>query len=430
MIKIVFYLGLSVMSSIGALFDPLIGVFAALGFYLLNPPALLPDDFGFRFQLWATIALAVGWLIHRRKLPPRVGGESRVLILLWCYIAVACLSCLWALVSAEQAWDSVFEMVKTAVTVTILVRIIESEQQFAKVVLVCILGVWHAAFMHTFGTQMGYAPPSLARSIGVLPDPQAAVMVLFVPTILLLGVFGTRIERVISWMALPFVLNSIVSSYERTGFLALMVEMLLLVILLPRRIIFRLLPFAALGAALFILRLAPPDYWEKMSTIEHPTEEASANSRFVINEASVHMLWDHPFGVGYRNYPFVSARYLDPQFLDQGYRSAHNSYFTVACETGVEGFVLWAATFGGTLWLLFRTRRWDRSTDSLSRVQIHAMGLELGLYGWLIGGWTLAYHEVDPAYWFIGFAVVLTRLRAQELAGSEVQPPERVEAVS
>lgn len=45
------------------------------------------------------------------------------------------------------------------------------------------------------------------------------------------------------------------------------------------------------------------------------------------------------------------------------------------------------------------------------------MGIELGYYGWLMGGITMAEHEVDPAYWFVAFAVVLTRLHHQERLG-------------
>jgi hypothetical protein len=41
------------------------------------------------------------------------------------------------------------------------------------------------------------------------------------------------------------------------------------------------------------------------------------------------------------------------------------------------------------------------------------MGIELGYYGWLTGGMSMSEHEVDPAFWFVAFTVVLTRLHHQ-----------------
>ncbi len=120
-----------------------------------------------------------------------------------------------------------------------------------------------------------------------------------------------------------------------------------------------------------------------MSTIEAPTEEASANSRFVIASASLRMLADYPMGVGYRNYPDVSPRYLDTTFLTHGRRSAHNSFFSVACETGYLGFAVWISAFAGAIWLCRRIRK-AANFSRLTQVDIYAMGIEIGLYGWLV----------------------------------------------
>src|SRR5205823_12526244 len=57
-----------------------------------------------------------------------------------------------------------------------------------------------------------------------------------------------------------------------------------------------------------------------------------------------------------------------------------------------------------------------------ARIEVVAMGLEIGLYGWIIGGCFQADHEVDPAYWFAALAVMVTRLhRKQKELGAESQ---------
>src|SRR6202040_181759 len=108
-----------------------------------------------------------------------------------------------------------------------------------------------------------------------------------------------------------FVLDGLVETYERTAFVGLAVECVLLMLLLPKRLVLKVLPVLAIALALFVFRLTPVDYWDRMTTILTPTQEGSANSRFVINDTSRAMLADHPMGVGYRNYGYVSPQYLD-----------------------------------------------------------------------------------------------------------------------
>jgi O-antigen ligase len=146
----------------------------------------------------------------------------------------------------------------------------------------------------------------------------------------------------------------------------------------------------------------------------------------VINQASLRMLGDYPWGVGYRNYPYVAPRYLPSAMLTEGTRAAHNSYFSIACETGVIGFTVWVSAFIGAAWMLRRIRK-RADKNAPTAVEIYAMGAELGLYGWMIGGLFQAHHEVDPAYWFVALAVVLTRLHQQQKTAEDGDEAEYTE---
>ena len=66
--------------------------------------------------------------------------------------------------------------------------------------------------------------------------------------------------------------------------------------------------------------------------------------------------------------------------------------------------------------------------QNLTPVEIYAMGLELGIYGWMIAGLFHSMHEVDTVYWFVALAVVLTRLHARQIQDQE--PPEGDDRVS
>jgi O-antigen ligase len=428
MFRLAAYLGLLGVGLVAALISPLAGAIACLEAYLLNPVVLLGET-PFRFQLWTTFAFFVGYALHRPQGLPRAGRESIPVILLWIFVMIGGASSLWAVHSSSQALNQIYELFKTILMLTFFIRVVRNESDMSALVTACILGVWHAAILHTFGVRFGYVPNAFGKEYGVLPDTQTPVMILFTPLLIVLAVLGSKVQKIISWMALPFVLNSIVSSYMRTGFVSLAMEMGLLVLFLPKRITLRLLPAVAAGALLFIFRLAPADYWERMNTIKAPTEESSANSRFVIAQASLRMLRDYPFGVGYRNYPDVSPRYLQSDFLTGGRRSAHNSFFSVLCETGIIGFGVWISAF---LWAILTFRRIRKTSDSKypSPTATYAMAFEIGLYGWMAGGMFQADHEVDPAYWFVAFSVVLARLHYQDCWQKEEELEEEDGAIA
>jgi O-antigen ligase len=434
MLKAILYLSATAAGISATFITPFAGVLTCFAAYLMNPAVIKMSDGGFRYQFWTTLALLASFVLHRPGRSDESGSEVWAIRLMWAYVAFAALTASWAVVTAQVALDSVYEVLKTVLLVAIMVRIVQTERQLTMLVNVFIIGVCHAAILHIFGVRWNFVPSVFSKEYGVLPDSQTAVMVLFLPLIILTAIFGNRVQKILSCCTLPLALDSVVETYERTGFVAIALEVLLLLIYLPRRITLRILPVLVLGAALFALRLTPQNYWEKMATIQNPTEEASANGRFIINHASRRIFQDYPMGVGYRNYPYISPRYLPDEMLtwsgDQRLRSAHNSYFTVLCETGVIGFAIWIAMFAFTV-RMFRQLRKQKIEGVPPLAVVYGMAFEVGLYGWAIAGWTQSYHEVDPAYWFVGCAVVTTRIcRAYQPALETVHSIPAAEQIS
>jgi len=420
MLKAVLYIGLTVLASILTFINPLIGAIGCIEAYLFNPTAIAMNDGGFRYQLCINIAFLLSLVVHRPRGAERVGREGMVLKSLWAFLAIAAVGAVFASVDSGLAFENLYEVFKTVVFSTALLWVVRSERDLAWVIAAFVIGSFHASVLHVFGTRWGYAPASLGRELGVLSDPQTGVLVAFVPLLILLAIFGTRKERLMSWLAIPFVLDSIVVTYQRAGFVALAAEAGFLVFLLPRRITLRLLPGGVAILCLFLFRLTPENYWNWMNTIEVPEQEASAGTRLIIYKAATRMFLDHPLGVGYRNFPGMSPRYLAARYLDPKYgtRAAHNDYFAILCETGIFGFAAWMFAFLGAAWLLRRIRK-KADIRNLTRIEVYAMGLELGLYGWMVAGSFHDMQEVDPAYWFVALAVVLTRLHAEQSRENE-----------
>ena len=420
MLKAILYLSLTAFGILGTFVNPIIGAVACLEAYLMNPTVIPMPDGGFRYQFWTTIAFVLSCFIPRPRKLDRVGGETYALVAMWVFVAIAAASSLWAAVSPEIALDTSYEIFKTLLFATFLLKAVQTERHVRIVVLACMFGILHASVLHTLGTKYGYIPPSFGREIGVLPDLQTGVLIFFLPLMLLIAANGSKLEKIFCWLSLPVVLDSIVTSYMRAALVAMSAELALIFLLLKPKLTRRLIPAVAAGLILFFVRLTPESYWNWMSTIEHPKEEASANSRFVIDAISWRIFSDHPMGVGYRNYPEISPQYFPPDMLDpsNGKRSAHNSFFTVLVETGVLGFAAFMTAVGGTVILLRRIRKSCDPTNP-GRVAIYAMGLEIGMYGWFVLGLFHTEHDLDPAYWTVALAVILTRLHYQNRKAEE-----------
>jgi len=393
--------------------SPFAGAIAAIEGYLLNP-AVFDMPFGVHFQQWVTIAFIAGVLFHLRHQELPVGRERLLIVSFWLFLAYAALISLFAEVSTEIAFNKLYEVFKTVIVATFLVRAIRSTPQMRIFLLACVIGILHGSLLHILGERFGYIHPSNTLGVGVFPDNQRPVIVLFVPLLFVISAVGERkFDRILAFCTLPFALDSIVNTHERTGFVSLSVMVVLLLVLGGNKIRMRMAPVVAVALVLIVFRFTTTEYWSWVSTVAAPTQEASAMSRLEINRASMRMLIDHPLGIGYRNYAYFSHFYLDSKWLLDGARAAHNSFFSIACETGVPGFFFWGFAFVGAIYYLRKTRKGSPAGSPLAH---YALALEIGLYGWLVGGWAQNDHEVDPAYWFVALSIILIRLHRQEIA--------------
>src|SRR5579875_3651382 len=113
MVRLAFYLLLTVIGLGATLVSPFAGAVTSLSAYLLNPPVITQEALGIHYQQWATLAFILSYLIHRRRQLPPVRQEGRLLVLLWIFVAIGALSAAWAVISAQTALNAVNEMFKT-----------------------------------------------------------------------------------------------------------------------------------------------------------------------------------------------------------------------------------------------------------------------------------------------------------------------------
>jgi hypothetical protein len=430
MLKTLLYGSIASLGVIVALFSPLYGAVAVIESYMLHPTIYSPELKTVRLQLVTALAFLVGYVVHAPRGLPRVDDEAKLFRIMCLYTGLALASSVWAVRYPDIAFSFAFGLAKTVFVTLLLVNVAKSPRDVSTLLWAILIGVSHAAFMHTIGAKLGYLPEDLHRDEhGALPDFQGSIMVMFFPSFLLVGLFcKSWWKRSFCLLSLPLIADSIVNTYQRTFVVAAAVQGLYLLINAPGRAKVKIAAVMAAGAVTAAALFMPEDYWQRLQTIKTYKSEASAASRFTIADASMRMLKDYPFGVGFRNYQYVSRNYLpgdsltfDPK-TGERVRAAHNTWFAVACDTGILGIFLFCATFFGT-WRLLRKTRLISRADPYDELALITFGLETGLIGWAVAGLFQTLSEDDPVFWTVALAVLLYRARHMSLSGGATNVP-------
>jgi O-antigen ligase len=117
-------------------------------------------------------------------------------------------------------------------------------------------------------------------------------------------------------------------------------------------------------------------------------EEGSAEQRYEIWKVARSVIAANPVsGVGLGAYPAAHARAaLTGPFKEtaRGYRDTHSTYLNVLAETGIIGFVIFMASYAGTLIGIERLRRRVKAVRPRTAQLLYA--LEVGAIGFFIAG--------------------------------------------
>lgn len=390
------------------------------------------------FVLLLFVAIFFRWIVFGE----RVENWQRTLIMMSGYGLVGFFSIFYA-DDPIRAQDGVIDFIKDALIVVIVSILLRRASLFRWVVwTLLIAGIFMgtlSVFQYATGTfdneYGGFAQAPILHIVGESDDHRVSgpigdpnyysqIMVVMVP--LALERFWKEKKRSLrllaGWAAAVSIL-SIVFSFSRGGFLALVVVLGLIFIYRPPKIH---IIIATLIVAVMLLPFIPAEYTARIATI---TNILGNSGRSVQNEASfrgraseVIVAWmmfrDNPIlGVGYGNFPVHYQEYsrllgLDPRTEE---RAAHNLYLEVAAELGIFGliafgFILWKAL--GDLFSAVRTFTDARLDDYASM----AAAFTVGLIGYLSS--SMFIHNAYPRYlWLLlGIALALRQVARNELA--------------
>ena len=259
--------------------------------------------------------------------------------------------------------------------------------------------------------QITSGSPNDYRLVGPVGDPNfyAQVMVVLVPIALERLLHEKRITlRILAGWAVIVCFLTVVFTFSRGGFVALMVSLIIFFIMYPPR---PLELVVTVGIGIILLFFIPTSYLERITSLGNlvPNESGYINlrgDRAIQGRASENltgwlMVKENPLlGVGLSNFPSRYQEYTQRVGLapSASARSPHNLYLEVVAETGILGL----SVFMVMIWYAIRSIMFARKTFMGNKQFEYAnlvTGFAVGFAGYLVAA--LFVHAAFPRYFYL-----------------------------
>ena len=319
--------------SIGAFFNPFIGVLAYVCLALVSPTsmwhwAVTPHP----YSRIVGIAMLIGWALHgfgRWDLNKAWGGAIALLgFFMWSVFS--------ALSSFQQevAWDFVIAMSKIVIPVIVGLTLIDSVSKLKQLAWVIMLSQGLVAFEMNLSYYAGFNRMQMGGFGGLDNNSMAIAAVSGFGLALFLGMGATKWwQRLLSWTCAILMGHSVMFSFSRGGMLALIISFALSFLLIPKRNPKHWIAWLAI--LLIGFRLAGPEVVGRFSTTFSETSErdGSAQSRLDLWEDNWDVMKRYPIlGIGPDHWPLIAHEYGWPPL-----KEGHSLWLQTGAELGFPG---------------------------------------------------------------------------------------------
>jgi O-antigen ligase len=400
---------------------PIYGVLTYVGTFYLHPPSRWWGQGLLHDVRWAFIAAAVTLvaLAVGRQRPPAIKMTSHGVT--WGMLGFAAwilLQSFWA-IGPESHRLLIEYYVKFLLAVYLIYRSIDSEYHLRLFlwshVLGCFYFGWIAYTTYTGGRFEGFGGPGIGEA-----NAGALTMVTGVFVAASLFLAGRPRIKALLIGVIPFVVNGIVTTISRSGFLAMGIGGIVYNLFTPKRFSRRVRLLSVLAVVLFAM-LTNPIYWMRIQSIKHTGAQVegmdTGSGRLDIMAAQLRMFRDNPLGCGHFCTEILSPYYLPSEELNQesGSRASHNTFLGLLVDQGFIGgaaYLLMLAWVAGAIRRLAR-RYWG--TQDFQATLLPAIAAAFAAM--TIGDMFVPYVRYEVRFWFIAVLMAMLNLSASIATG-------------
>ena len=328
-----------VLGSVPLIFvRPQVGILMWFWLSMMNPHKLAWGYAqSFRVALVAGIATLVAWMFSREsKIPPNL-GITHALAAFTFWVSVAAVFAIHP-ETAFPKWEEIIKILVMTFVTMCIVRSRERIEQLAWVIALSIgfYGIKGGLFaLVTGGNYRVYGPD------GTFIGENNALALALIVILPLLNFLRTNVTA--RWakhgllVGMCLTVCAILASYSRGALLGLMVMVGFLLLKARRRASLILVLGAMSVAVIFML---PAQWYERMDTIGHYDEDASAVGRLDAWAFAYRLALDHPLVGGGQLVGTDDRLFKHYVPKAETARAAHSIYFEVLGETGFVGLGL------------------------------------------------------------------------------------------
>ncbi len=419
----VFFLGLTLAFT----YRPIFGLFAYLWIFYNDPQthwwgAELP---AVRYSLAAAVvALIATWAQAGKTEPWLSTGATKILLafVVWCWIQTP-----WA-VDLPIHLDGAVLFTKYLVLSYIIWKICSDEENielflWAHVIGCAIFG-WEGFSSTVTGRLETVGGPGV--------DDSNLLAAHMVTGLAIAGFMFIHIRGYKRWLLLatiPFIMNGIILTQSRGGFLALCGAAVAAIYLAPRTHRRLVVGAGVLGGILFLF-LVNDAFWDRVDTLKEVDSQQEGRLRML--GPQFEMFKDYPFGAGHRGNAVLSPKYFDASELnvETGTRAAHNTFVAALVDHGIPGAALLLSLYVWGFISVTRLQRLERLGLLSPRLAIYRAAIGTALASMIISGLFLNLIKTEVQVWLVTLLAAVATIahraavaqRAAAAAPAPVQP--------
>ena len=403
---------------------PIYGLLTYVGVFYLNPQSrwwgqdMLMDV---RWSLTAALFALLSVLMYSERGRLLAQLKRLPVLVFIAFIAWIAVQSLWAL-DTESHWELLTYYLKFVAVIVLFGACVESEQHLRWVLWAHVLGCFYLGWI----ALTSFAGGRFEEFGGAgLDDANAAALQIATGVIVAAALFlaGKVKERVVLIGIIPVIVNALVTTVSRSGFLAIATGGLLFNYFAPLRSTKQVRVLSILAIVLFAL-LTGPSYWSRIETIKYGGDAVegidTGSKRLEIIRAQWKMSERFPMGCGAMCTTYLSPQYLSEKQLSDGGRASHNTFMTMLVDHGIPGaafyivLVVWAAR------QLLALKRRIAGRGTFIETALPAVAAALGAI--FVADLFVQYPKFEARIWFVSLIFVLQQLAAQQEVADRGSP--------
>jgi hypothetical protein len=415
---LVFVLAFGAGSLLAFVRHPIFGLMTYIGVFYVHPPSRWWGQ-GLLFDVrWSLLAAAVTLMaiLVRKPAQPTApvlrSGAFWGFVLLVVWIA---LQSFWAL-DPEAHADQLSYYLKFILVILMVCRCIETEQHLRQFLWTHVAGCfylgWLAFTAYSGGRLDGVGGPGINEANAAALQMVTGILVagsLFLAA-------NWRIRAVLIFM-IPIMVNGLVTTISRSGFLAAAVGGVIYNLFTPSRYRPAVRVLSVLALVLFAA-VTNDIYWERIGTIKHKGEQVegvdTGGGRLEIIAAQWRMFEGRPFGCGHMCTSVLSPSYIEERFLSQGGRASHNTFMTMLVDHGVIGAGFYILML---VWIFRSVRTLARRLKGQEGFLATFLPAIAAVFAAItIGDLFVQYPKFEARFWFVSLLIVMLHLSDRSIS--------------